>query len=88
MEDSLAGTFVKLKKPEFAITFGQGEPPEGLSISTQHKDYFIYWNTVLKLSDTCDEKNKIADVKQRPYPLLHTRFYEEYKNSFEIIDNN
>lgn len=85
MKDSLIGTFVKLIKPEFTKTFGQGNPPEGLKISTSNQNYFIPWDSVLKLSETCDGKNKIADLESRPYPLLHINFYNDYKESFQII---
>lgn len=87
MEDEIIGSFVKLIKPEFTKTFGQGNPPEGLKINTEKGNYFFPWESVLKLSDTCDPVNQVADLGQRPYPLLHIKFYRENINSFEIINN-
>lgn len=79
------GEFVKLKKPVFTKTFGQGNPPEGLRVSYIDKVYFIPWDSVLKISETCDPLNQVADLQARPYPLLHINFYLEHRESFEII---
>lgn len=83
--DVKAGDFVKLKKPVFNKTYGQGNPPEGMRISKDDITYFIPWDSVLKISETCDHKNGIAELNAKPYPLLHINFYNEYKESFEII---
>ena len=82
------GTFVKLLKPSFAKTYGQGEPPEGIYINVGDDKYFIPYGTVLKLSDKCDEKNKIANLNSKPYPLIRTRFVEDHTNNFEVIKFN
>lgn len=79
------GDFVKLKKPEFAKTFGQGSNSEGLRITRDGKFYFIPWDSVMKISETCDPSLQVGDLQGRPYPLLHINFYLEHKNSFEII---
>lgn len=90
------GDFVRLIKPEFAKTFGQGSNSEGLRITRDDpsdksgrasKFYFIPWDSVLKISETCDPLLQVGDLQSRPYPLLHINFYLEHKNSFEIINS-
>ncbi len=83
-----SGTFVKLLKPEFAKTYGQGKPPEGIYINAGDDHYSIPYGTVLKLSEKCDEKNKIANLKSKPYPLIHIKFVEDHIQNFELIKFN
>lgn len=80
--------YVKLIKPAFVKTFNQGEPPSGISISIDKDKYFLEYGTVFKLSETCDSKNKIADLKSKPYPLLNKEFYEREIKQFEAINKN
>ena len=88
MQDEIyPGDFVRLKKPEFTKTFGQGSNSEGLRITRDEKFYFIPWDSVLKISETCDPLLQVGDLQSRPYPLLHINFYLENKSSFEIINN-
>ena len=81
-----SGTIVKLLKPKFTKTFGQGEQPKGLNINTNDDNYFIPWGTLLKVSDKCDEKNKIANLDIKPRPLIRLEFVLDHINSFKIIN--
>lgn len=85
VDDILPGDFVKLIKPDFTKTYGQGNLPEGLRISVDNKTYYIPWETIMKISETCDPLNQVADINNGHYPLLHINFYINHKELFEII---
>lgn len=88
MEKENITEYVKLLKPNFTKTINQGEHPKGITISVNDDKYFLEYGTIFKLSDTCDKKNKIADLDKKPYPLLNTSFYENEKKQFEVINQN
>jgi hypothetical protein len=84
-EEVIAGSFYTLKEPQWATTFGQGEPPAGMKISFPEKDYFLPWNTVFKASGTCDPDYKIANMNASPYPLAHVDFIKSHAEQFEAV---
>lgn len=80
------GKFVKLKEPKWTITFGQGKHPKGMNINVGKKSYLIEWGKVLKVSETCDTENKIADLNTGDqYDSVHINFVKEHENQFEIL---
>lgn len=84
-EEVVAGSFYELQEPEWAKTYGQGQPPEGMKISYPDKEYFLPWHTVFKASATCDPDYKIANMAASPYPLIHTDFIKSHIEQFTAI---
>ena len=80
-----SGDYVKLKMPERTSTVGQGEHPKGMTVSANGEIYFLSYGAVFKISKTADPKNKIGSLAQKPYPLLHLEFVEEFIDQFETI---
>lgn len=79
------GNYVKLIKPDFPKTIGQGPPPEGISISYPDKKYFLKYGTVFKLSEKVDEKYSVGDMDKKPYQVLNIKFVEEHKEQFKPV---
>ena len=84
-KDVKTGNYYKLLKPKFTTTFGQGDPPTGMKISTPDKEYFLKWNQVFKASTTVDAKNKIADITKTGYSKIHCDFVKQHLNQFQKI---
>lgn len=70
---------VKLEKPSFQNTYGQGEPPKGLTINGN----LFPWNAVCKVSAHTDSD---GNPNAKPYPLIPKDFYEENKSQFKLIE--
>jgi hypothetical protein len=66
---------VKIKKPTFAKTYGQGKPPKGIRING---NLFEYGKICKVSAHTDDDGNPTA----KPYPLIPKWFYEENKSQF------
>ena len=71
---------VKLKKPTFANTYGQGEPPKGVTINGNLFEY----GKLLKVSARTDRD---GNPTAKPYPLIPKDFFEENKTQFTIIED-
>ena len=70
---------VKLKTPEWAVTYGQGNPPAGLKLNGN----LFEWETVCKVSSHTDND---GNPDATPYPLIPTWFYNENEDQFETIE--
>lgn len=70
---------VRLKTPDWTVTYGQNGYPEGLKLN----DNLFYWGTVCKVSSHTDND---GNPHATPYPLIPTWFYEENPNQFETIE--
>lgn len=79
------GDLVKLNVPDMPVTYGQGEPPEGITIVYPNEKYFLQYGGVFKLSETCDPKNKIADLSVAGYPLIHIDFVTKHNKQFTLL---
>ena len=90
--DVTAGEKYQLIEPTWPETIGQGEPPEGVTITRTDADEahtrLIPFGAVVKASATCDRPGPgIANMDAVP-PLVDTGVIEELKNQFDPIETS
>ena len=71
------GEKYKLKKPKFAKTYGQGEPPKGMKIN----GIFVEWGAILIAKEGMINTIEIAS----PYLYADRQFLEMIQNQVEHI---
>ncbi len=74
-----SGDYVKLIKPKFEKTFGQGEPPEFMTVKRSGKIYKIGFGNVFKLTAKGDP------VGDPDGGILHVDFVKAHKEEFKKI---
>lgn len=86
--DVLAGQIWKLKVPEWAKTFGQGEPPTAMKLQYGERIIELPFGTEFKASDSCDYNNDppICSLGATP-PLLRSEFIDKNINQFELVQD-
>lgn len=91
--DVTAGEKYQLIEPTWADTIGQGEPPEGVTITRTDVDgqvqrRLIPFGAVVKASATCDRPGPgIANMGASP-PLVDTGVIEELREQFDPIETS
>lgn len=81
-----AGDRYQLRVPAWAETYGQGEPPRGLTISRGGETRVIPWGALVKASATCDRPGPgIANMDAEP-PLVDCGVIEELGEQFELVE--
>jgi hypothetical protein len=91
--DVTAGEKYQLRKPDWADTIGQGEPPEGVTVTRTDADgqahtRQIPFGAVVKASATCDRPGPgIATMDASP-PLVDTGVVEELEDQFDPIETS
>ena len=83
----VAGQIWKLKVPQWAKTFGQGEPPASMKMQFGERVIELEFGKEFKASGSCDYNNDppICSLNQTP-PLLRTEFIEKNIDQFELIE--
>lgn len=74
--------YYRLKEPDWAETYGQGDPPEALTIVRDDAEYRIPWGMEVRASTQADPTNKVANLDHDP-PLVRVSVLEEIADQLE-----
>jgi hypothetical protein len=84
----IAGQIWKLKEPEWAITYGQGEPPTAMKLQYGERKIELNFGEEFKASYSCDSNNEPPVLSTSSSPkLLRVEFIEENIDQFELVED-
>lgn len=74
--------YVKLLKPQFPKTYGQGDPPTGMTININSETFFLRYGEIFLVAECA---SPVGVMEANP-PVINPDFYEEHKVQFEEVD--